>query len=200
MSAAADWLSDAGIAPHSVVDFNGEIGPRHVRYLDLVAKSGSNHSLLPDAVVESGGVPLIYVLRHDTLGSARADSAELATLLRVLACRADARHLAIFEPGQVTVYPIRMDLAVPAPVLCDHAQGHYSKLRGLLNGNLEEHVASAKSRKATTRWLDDVLFTLLSDAGAWHSCSSAGSNDSTGARTCRPRSFLSLPRRSKHRR
>jgi hypothetical protein len=63
-----DWYAffeKAGVQIDSVVDLNDVSGPRHVRYLDLI-RSNDTDEPLPDAVVESSGVPLVYVVRHDT--------------------------------------------------------------------------------------------------------------------------------------
>lgn len=166
MNNLQDWLAKAGVTSESTVDLGGISGPRHVRYLDLLP-SDDNQELLPDAVVESGGVPLIYVVRHDTLGSARANTAVLSQLVRVLACRADARYLAVVEPGKVVVYPILMDDVLPTPVLSDTEEGGYAKFRGILSGSSTDITSTAstrKSRKAAGLWLDGLLFRLLTDA------------------------------------
>lgn len=166
MDSLQDRLTKAGVAPESAVDFRAEASPRHIRYLDLLSDDGAT-DLLPDAVVESGGVPLVYVVRLDTLGSQPADTTALAQLIRVLACRADARYLAVLEPGQLVVYPIVMDEALTTPVLVDTESTGYAKFRGLLNGTASDAatiVRTRRSRKATSRWLDGVLFELLTDA------------------------------------
>lgn len=166
MDSLQDWFTKAGVTPESTVDFNAKVGPRHIRYLDLLGDDGTT-DLLPDVVVESGGVPLIYVVRLDTLGSRPADTTALAQLVRVLACRADARYLAVLEPGQVIVYPILMDEALTRPMLSDTESAGYAKFRGLLNGtdsSAETIVRKRRSGKANSRWLDGVLFQLLTDA------------------------------------
>lgn len=166
MDSLQDWLAKAGVTSESAVDFGAVAGPRHLRYLDLLRGEGTQ-GLLPDAVIESGGVPLVYVVRRDTLGSTRADSIALAQLVRVLACRADARYLAVLEPGQVLVYPILMDDVLPTPVLSDTETASYAKFRGMLSGSAADtapNVSTRESRKAATRWLDGLLFRLLTDA------------------------------------
>lgn len=166
MDSLRDCLHKAGVTVESTVDFGAVAGPRHVRYLDLLGDEG-NSELLPDAVVESGGAPLAYVVRRDTLGNSPIDTAALARLVRVLACRADARYLAVFEPGQVVVYPIRMDAVLPDPILSDTEATQYARFRGMLGGSAVDaspSVPARKSRKADAQWLDGLLFQLLTDA------------------------------------
>lgn len=167
-----DWYAffeKAGVQIDSVVDLNDVSGPRHVRYLDLIRSSDSDEPL-PDAVVESSGVPLVYVVRHDTLGSAPGDQQALEQLVRVLACRADARYLAVLEPGQVVVYPILMDDALRQPLFHDTEAASYAMFRGMLTGSAAQKTSSPisrksrKSSKAAVQWLDELLFQLLSDA------------------------------------
>ena len=166
-----DWytfFAKAGVQIDSVVDLNDVSGPRHVRYLDLI-RSNETDEPLPDAVVESSGVPLVYVVRHDTLGSSSGDQQALKQLLRVLACRADARYLAVLEPGQVVVYPILMDDVLRQPLFHDTEAANYAMFRGMLTGSAAQKTStpisrkSRKSSKAAVQWLDELLFQLLSD-------------------------------------
>lgn len=163
-----DWFAKAGVTAESTVDLGGIPGPRHVRYLDLIRNDDSDE-LLPDAVVESGGVPLVYFVRHDTLGSKRVDPHELAQLVRVLACRADARYLAVVEPGQVVVYPVLMDDTLPPPMFTDTEAASYATFRGMLSGTTAQATSNrgtSRSRKAAVQWLDGLLFQLLTDAAS----------------------------------
>jgi len=163
-----DWFAKAGITAESTVDLGGVPGARHVRYLDLI-RSDDSDELLPEVVVESGGIPLVYFVRHDTLGSKRSDPHELAQLVRVLACRADARYLAVVEPGQVVVYPILMDDALPPPMFTDTDAASYATFRGMLSGTTAQATSNRgarRSRKATAQWLDGLLFQLLTDAAS----------------------------------
>ena len=153
------FFAKAGVQIDSVVDLNDVSGPRHVRYLDLI-RSNDTDEPLPDAVVESSGVPLIYVVRHDTLGSAPGDQQALKQLVRVLACRADARYLAVLKPGQVVVYPILMDVALRQPLFHDTEAASYAMFRGMLTGSAAQKTPSPisrKSSKAAVQWLDELL-------------------------------------------
>lgn len=168
-----EWFQRAGVHADSVVYLSDAPGPRHVRYLDLIRGDDVNEPL-PDAVVESAGVPLLYVVRQDTLGSTPSDSYTLLRLLRVLACRADARYLAVLLPGQVVVHPILMTDALRPPVLHDTEAASYATFRGLLSGavaQLTPRDGTRRSRKATAQWLDELLFRLLSDAAKEVMCS-----------------------------
>ncbi len=161
-----EWLAKAGVTSESTVDLGAIAGPRHVRYLDLL-RGNDTQEFLPDAVVESGGVPLVYVVRRDTLGSTRTDTVGISQLVRVLACRADARYLAVVEPGQVVVYPVVMNDVLPTPLLSDTEAAGYATFRGMLSGSaadIASNVSTQKSRKATEGWLDGLLFRLLTDA------------------------------------
>jgi len=163
-----DWFAKAGITAESTVDLSGVPGPRHVRYLDLI-RSDDSDELLPDVVVESGGIPFVYFVRHDTLGSKRGDPHELAQLVRVLACRADARYLAVVEPGQMVVYPILMNDALPPPMFTDTEAAGYATFRGMLGGTTAQATSNRgarRSRKAAAQWLDGLLFHLLTDAAS----------------------------------
>lgn len=167
-----DWyafFAKTGVQIDNVVDLNDISGPRHVRYLDLIRRNDTDEPL-PDAVVESSGVPLVYIVRRDTLGSASGDQQALKQLIRVLACRADARYLAVLEPGQVVVYPILMEDALRQPLFHDTEAASYAMFRGMLTGSTAQKISSPvsrksrKSSKASVQWLDELLFQLLSDA------------------------------------
>jgi hypothetical protein len=172
MASARDWyvfFEKAGVQEESIVDLTEVSGPRHVRYLDLI-RSNDHDEPLPDAVVESSGAPLVYVVSLHTLGSAPGDQQALKQLVRVLACRADARYLAVIEPGQVAVYPILIDDALRQPLFHDTEEARYAMFRGMLTGSVAQKTSSPvsrrsrKSSKAAVQWLDELLFQLLSDA------------------------------------
>src|SRR5258708_215948 len=98
-------LENLGIDAEGYVSLTDTLTPRHLRYLDLVRDSHAiegDHPLhrYPDGVVEASGRPILYVARESSLGSGR--STDIADLVRTLACRADARYLAVFRPGNTT--------------------------------------------------------------------------------------------------
>ncbi len=99
-------LRSFGTRPEDLVMLDETATPgESIRYLDLVrgAKNDAG-SLWPKAVVEVKGQPVLYVV--DDIEAARAGSAGLSRLRRVLAFRAGSDHLAISEPGRLTVLPV----------------------------------------------------------------------------------------------
>ncbi|WP_312548861.1 hypothetical protein [Massilia sp.] len=105
-----ELLQASGAEQGSIVLLDGPATPRHIRYVDLLQPvEHIDAVVLPDAVIEAGGSPVMYVVRHDRLGDAGLDAnRRLAQLIRVLACRADARFLAVVRPGALDVYPVTL--------------------------------------------------------------------------------------------
>jgi hypothetical protein len=93
-----DQLRRFGAPAGGIVALSGPATPAHVPYLDLSGRARG--SGLADAVVELERRPVIYVVRgHRT-------QAELERLVRVLAQRGQAEHLALLVPGQLHVFPL----------------------------------------------------------------------------------------------
>jgi len=96
-------------------------GSRHLamNYLDLIAGAdgGScNNELLPDAVAECQGRPLLYVISSARLGLETANrDAQLRQLRRTLGSRGERAYLGILEPGQLTVIPVNLSSDLPTP-------------------------------------------------------------------------------------
>lgn len=160
-----DEITRAGVVPDTLVRFDVPIGPRHIRYVDLM-RGGSidTAELLPDGVVESAGQPFVYVARKDQLGSATNASADrLAQLVRVLACRSDARYLAVVSPGSLDIYPLGIFTEVPRPISLHDDGGQKVSWRALLSG-APPLSSFEKEKIATERWLESLLFRLLVEA------------------------------------
>lgn len=153
-------LKNSGVVLDSVVRFDEPPGPRHVRYIDLI-QSPESKEALPDAVVESGGHPFAYVVRRDRLGDILQTSSHLAELLRVLACRADARYLCVVTIGTLEVFPIGLFEAVPAPLAPTNADQRLS-WKTLLSA--ASPLSIKEKRSGTDAWLETLLFRLLLDA------------------------------------
>jgi len=158
-------LNTAGVIPDSVVHFDGTATPRHIRYLDLLGRSDNSDTVLPDAVIESAGQPYLYVVRHDRLGDAARNQSRLAELIRVLACRSDARFLAVVSPGSIDVYPVGLFDHVPDVMLSSPSNSNGAVLQGLLSGAaFGSHGAASRSSTISKQWLEVLLFRLLTDA------------------------------------
>lgn len=153
-------LDNLGIDAEGYVSLTDTLTPRHLRYLDLVRDSHAiegDHQLhrYPDGVVEASGRPILYVARENSLGSGR--STDIADLVRTLACRADARYLAVVRPGKTTLYRIGFfeSSEVHAPLDIENGIA----LRNLINGLVDDKV----DHDADRTWLDDLLFSLLTE-------------------------------------
>lgn len=87
-----------------------------IRYLDL-ARGRQGEFAWPSAVVEAAGQPILYIV---DASQARPAGLSLARLCRVLAFRAGADHLALIEPGRLTIYPVALSAERPEPWTIEH--------------------------------------------------------------------------------
>lgn len=158
---AIEWLADIGVPEKSMVALDvAKPNASHVRYLDLVGVQ----SATPDAVVENNGYPVLYVVRQDSLGE-RSNAVELEARLRdllwTLACRADARYLAVIRPGVVAIYPIHLSPTIGKSIDLS-AKTAGIELRDLLTGGAGVLGSKLERVKiADNQWLDEFMFRLL---------------------------------------
>ena len=158
-------LNKAGVLPESLVRLDEAATPRHIRYLDLLGGRDDSETVFPDAVIESSGQPYLYVVRYDRLGDSGHAQTHLAGLVRILACRSDARFLAVVKPGSIDVYPVGLFENVPDAMLSGPSDSKSADLRGLLTGaTFASHDMNAGSSKIAKQWLEALLFRLLTDA------------------------------------
>lgn len=90
--------------------------PDSVDYLDLIPTSTSEGSayLLPEAVAENRGKPLLYVINRSSLSHDQNDrEVELKQLRRTLGSRGERAYLGILEPGQLAVIPVALESILP---------------------------------------------------------------------------------------
>jgi len=90
--------------------------PDSVDYLDLIPTSTSegNAYLLPEAVAENRGKPLLYVINRSSLSHDQNDrEVELRQLRRTLGSRGERAYLGILEPGQLAVIPVALESILP---------------------------------------------------------------------------------------
>jgi hypothetical protein len=171
MTSMIEFLEHQGIPEESYILLDAAPSPRNLRYRDLLRTSdatlhhsASSDSLLPDAVVESAGQPVLYLLRQDRLGDDASSNHLLADLLRTLACRADARFLAVTRPGRVVIYPIEISIGKPEALKSlDNAESNYV-LRDFLSGAEWGSREQDKRGRAGKQWLDQFLLQLLNGA------------------------------------
>jgi type I restriction-modification system DNA methylase subunit len=87
----------------------GEPTAAHVEYLDLLPNR-SSAPLLPEAVAEFQGRPVIYLLDAKAADEASGrDAVAVPNLQQLLANRSEQACLGIVRPGQLDVYPINLD-------------------------------------------------------------------------------------------
>lgn len=96
-----------GARADDVVLLDGRASDVAIRYSDLLRASDG---VRPDAVVEVRGRPVLYVV--DIFKKGAPTQVMLRRLLRALAFRAEADHVALLEPGRLTLYSV-----APAKVL-----------------------------------------------------------------------------------
>jgi hypothetical protein len=88
---------------------DAEPTPAHLDYLDLLHRK-SSALLLPDAVAEFQGRPLLYLLDGiDEAGAPRQQTSQIVDLQQLLANRSEHACLGIVKPGSLDVYPINLD-------------------------------------------------------------------------------------------
>lgn len=160
-------LQEAGVDQDSIVSLVSPATPRHIRYVDLlhVVHEVAASTLLPEAVIEAAGTPIMYVVRQDRLGDTGQATWRLAELVRALACRADARFLAVVRPGSIDVYSVTLYDGVQRAIVSAQGEAMRGKLHGLLSGAaipLPDRIK--RPGDASEIWLETLLFRLLSDA------------------------------------
>jgi hypothetical protein len=174
------------LACPDLIPLGSERDPSQLDYLDLLPKPGS--PLLPDAVAEFQGRPLLYFVDDvDETGKSHLHSLQIHDLQTLLANRSEHACLGVVRPGSLDVYPINIDrkaieqasfrvikIAEPgAPTFFQslatgtfnldgrptHADYVYETIHDLLRAASEE-LAETKGRGGRMRGLD-----VLSAAG-----------------------------------
>jgi hypothetical protein len=162
-----ELLQEVGVDQDSIVSLVSSATPRHIRYVDLLhaVDKATASTVLPDAVIEAAGSPIMYVVRQDRLGDEGDATWRLAELVRVLACRADARFLAVVRPGSIDVYSVTLYDGVQRAIVSAQGDAMRGKLHGLLSGAaISLPDRTKRSGNTSELWLETLLFRLLSDA------------------------------------
>lgn len=159
----ASELLAYGIPAATVVEFGATPNAREVRYLDLFKAADDVEMIaLPSGVIESAARPAVYLKTNGGLGSTQITQAELQDLIRTLACRADARYLALISPGVVTVYKIGFFDVTDENQSIFQVKPGSLRLRNLISGLDAPSLTSIG--KSDAQWLESVLFQLLKGA------------------------------------
>lgn len=162
MSVVREFIEKNPLPADACVFLDEVASYRNFRYLDLLHPR--QDSLLPDAVVEINGQPLLYLIRQDLLGSPGTNQSDLAEVLRTLACRADARFLGVVTPGIITIYPIEIVDVVPKPITTFDEKSSNFAIRDFLTGAEWPILHRGRTAKTDERWLDAFLLKLLNGA------------------------------------
>lgn len=162
MSIVRQFIEKNQLPNDACIFFDEPAGYRNLRYQDLLHHRRGQ--LLPDAVVEVNGQPLIYLIRQDLLGSLGGKQGELAEVLRMLACRADAPFLGVVTPGVITIYPIEIVDVAPNPIRTFDEQASRFAVRDFLTGAEWPALERSRGSKSDERWLDAFLLKLLNGA------------------------------------
>lgn len=90
---------------------------RSIDYLDFKPSASlDSEELIPDAVAENQGRPLLYIINSSNLSPETDDQRlQLRLLRRRLGSRGERAYLGILEPGQLTVFPISLSSILPKP-------------------------------------------------------------------------------------
>lgn len=138
--------------------------PSHLDYLDLLPSKVSSDKLLPDAVAEFQGRPVLYLAD----GFNCTDGSDLTTqqirgLQRLLANRGEHACLGIVKPGSLDVYPINLDKKALAranfltvPLAGSEAPAFF---QSLATGTLELH-----GNPTQADYVYETIHGLLSEA------------------------------------
>jgi hypothetical protein len=146
---------DFGIPAEMLLRLDEDAGHRQLPYLDLIPGnwSASASELLPNAVLETNGRAVVYLIADSPTRNLMGSTA-LSRLRETLACRGDARYLGVIQPGVLHVYPLGFfGKRVPGEVRIDLDGG--SALHDFITGRTDVQAVADKA------WLDAYLLELL---------------------------------------
>lgn len=151
-------------APRGDVVLLSEPGARNIRYLDLIPqprlKAWRPMPVPIDAVVESAGQAVAYVVRADIPSRAQGlNPSNLKLLRHNLACRGDAEFLLVWKPGQIEVFAVGLSETLPQGTLLAEQE------RPLI---LQEIAGRTFDRQndAVQQAVHDVLFQVLTEVSS----------------------------------
>lgn len=183
VSAIADLQrhADAFGCP-KLIALDGPQTDAHLDYLDLTG-SRTNAQLLPDAVAEFQGRPLLYLLDDVKHGSASSTDQHAHDLGQLLANRSEHAVLGVVRPGELTLYPVNLDRAVlvdaPSVTISGDSPDAPFFFQSLASGSF-----SLYGQPQTSDYVFDEIHSLLASA------------DQDLAATMRPLDILSVTGRA----
>lgn len=161
-------------APRQDVRLLSESSAKNIGYLDLIDQPDLRFvrplSVSVDAVIESAGQAVAYVVRADNLAAAsRIERDALKRLRHDLACRGDAEYLLVWRPGELEIFSIGLSDDPPQGTSVTEAEGPFLVQR-LANGTF------SRQDEALQRAVHDVLFEVLTEVSDALTKSSAFAN------------------------
>ena len=161
-------------APSQDVYLLSESTAENIDYLDLINQPRLKFvrplSVPVDAVIESSGQAIAYVVRADNLATASEKRPETLKKLRHdLACRGDAEYLLVWRPGELEVFSIGLSRDAPRGISVIEADNPLL-LQQLSNGTFDRH------KDTVQRAVHSVLFDVLSEVSDALTASPALSN------------------------
>ena len=155
------WELECFGAPSHDVRLLSESSAKNIDYLDLINQPQLKFvrplSAPVDAVVESSGQAIAYVIRADSLAkAAKTNPDALKRLRHDLACRGDAEYLLVWRPGELMVFSVGLSDDVPRGTAVTVDENPLV-LQQLVNGTFD------RQKDALQQAVHSVLFDVLSE-------------------------------------
>lgn len=150
----------AKIGCPELIVLDGQQTAEHLNYLDLML-GRADAGLMPQAVAEFQGRPALYIvdgMRGD--GDQSPTDAAMRELGRLLANRSEHAALGIVRPGELTLYPVNLNLAelnAAPPVVYNLADPHAPMLFQSLATGSVSLVGQAKAPDYVFHAIHDLL-------------------------------------------
>lgn len=153
-------LQRRGALTDETVWLNAET-PESLRFAELVSADDSN-PLEPVAVVMANNRPLVYVVKglQPGVSGENADKA-LNGIRRKLACRGDAKYMAIFSAGQWYLYTLDLRRDLPEAIHIPDEDDRLFFLEIEAEALTQPDSAESRTRSAKQKAVRDVLFDVL---------------------------------------
>ncbi len=93
-----------------VIQFQEELSPKHINYLDLAERNQQKNRPNIEAVAEFQSRPLLYLVSASSINGFSQEA--LIELRQMLANRGESAYFGVISPGELVVYPINLDRSI----------------------------------------------------------------------------------------